>query len=210
MPSLAALAMLLLALTGCASAEVRARCPDWSLWCGCYCGPGGAWSGTGPPRPRRTTQEVIRDVEEKMYPTKVRIVDGQVLHPTTGKLVNCELMAPFESRAHQMNEPLAAFRYSWIDDTILEVGGVRAYIGGFNAGHMRQAIAMSRACRESETNRNDVAIGMTTDQVLAAWGRPKSINETITAAGKSEQWVYGTGQHLLFENGVLSAIQRAR
>jgi hypothetical protein len=55
-----------------------------------------------------------------------------------------------------------------------------------------------------------VIIGMTTEQVVAAWGRPYNINETITARGKSEQWVYGSGQYLYFDNGVLKTIQRSR
>jgi hypothetical protein len=33
---------------------------------------------------------------------------------------------------------------------------------------------------------------------------------TITAARKSEQWSYGAGQYLYFENGVLKTIQRSR
>jgi hypothetical protein len=57
---------------------------------------------------------------------------------------------------------------------------------------------------------NGVSIGMTGEQVRkSSWGRPKSINETITARGKHEQWVYG-GNYLYFENGVLTSIQTSR
>ena len=51
-------------------------------------------------------------------------------------------------------------------------------------------------------------IGMTTAQVLASsWGKPESINTTITANGNSEQWVYGLRTYVYFRNGKVSAIQ---
>lgn len=56
--------------------------------------------------------------------------------------------------------------------------------------------------------RNALTIGMTTNQVLTTWGSPRTINETVTAAGTSQEWIYETGPRLLFEDGVLRAIQR--
>lgn len=51
-------------------------------------------------------------------------------------------------------------------------------------------------------------IGMTEAQVLASsWGKPSSVNTTITAYGNSEQWVYGYGMYVYFRNGKVSAIQ---
>lgn len=56
-----------------------------------------------------------------------------------------------------------------------------------------------------------VRIGMTEAQVLRAWGKPEKINTTITAGGRSQQWVYGYGvgsrQYLYMENGTLRTIQ---
>jgi len=54
-----------------------------------------------------------------------------------------------------------------------------------------------------------VRIGMTVDQVLSQshWGRPWSINRTTSATGVREQWVYGEGQYLYFDNGRLTTIQ---
>lgn len=52
---------------------------------------------------------------------------------------------------------------------------------------------------------------MTTEQVLrSTWGKPKSINETITAGGRHEQWIYPGHQYLYFDNGVLTSIQTHR
>ena len=51
-------------------------------------------------------------------------------------------------------------------------------------------------------------IGMNEAQVLASsWGKPSSVNTTITAYGNSEQWVYGYGMYVYFRNGKVSAIQ---
>lgn len=52
-------------------------------------------------------------------------------------------------------------------------------------------------------------IGMTMNQVLnkTSWGEPQSVNRTTTRYGVREQWVYGNGNYLYFENGKLTAIQ---
>ena len=42
---------------------------------------------------------------------------------------------------------------------------------------------------------------------IASWGNPININRTIVKGLTSEQWVYGWGTYLYFDNGVLSAIQ---
>jgi periplasmic protein TonB len=55
-----------------------------------------------------------------------------------------------------------------------------------------------------------IEIGMTSEQVTASWGRPQSINETITAASRHEQWVYPGPTYLHFINGTLTTIQRRR
>jgi TonB family protein len=55
-----------------------------------------------------------------------------------------------------------------------------------------------------------IEIGMTGDQVTAAWGRPETINETITATSRREQWIYPGPTHLYFDNGALTTIQRRR
>lgn len=52
-----------------------------------------------------------------------------------------------------------------------------------------------------------VIVGMTKEQAIAAWGRPKDINTTATANGTHEQWVYGLSTYLYFDNGVLTAAQ---
>ena len=49
---------------------------------------------------------------------------------------------------------------------------------------------------------------MTQEQAKLAWGNPENINQTITKFGVHEQWVYGGGNYLYFENGILTAIQK--
>jgi len=67
----------------------------------------------------------------------------------------------------------------------------------------------AKVARDEFQSRPGVRIGMTADDVVnrTNWGAPQSRNRTITAGGTREQWVYGPGQYLYFENGRLTAIQ---
>ena len=54
-----------------------------------------------------------------------------------------------------------------------------------------------------------VRLGMGTEQVIkmTSWGKPQRIHRTTDAWGTREQWVYGSGYYLYFDNGVLTTIQ---
>ncbi len=52
-----------------------------------------------------------------------------------------------------------------------------------------------------------VALGMTKQMCIEAWGEPESVNRTVTRYGTSEQWVYGLGTYLYFEGNKLTGIQ---
>ncbi len=66
-------------------------------------------------------------------------------------------------------------------------------------------IAKERAAKK----RNEgVSIGMVpADALASSWGKPKKVNRTTRASGVREQWVYGNGNYLYFDNGVLTSIQ---
>ena len=51
-----------------------------------------------------------------------------------------------------------------------------------------------------------IQIGMSKDEVLASWGKPRQIHQTVGPWGLHEQWVYGSKNsgYLNFENGVLT------
>ena len=55
-----------------------------------------------------------------------------------------------------------------------------------------------------------VTIGMTAEMVREAWGPPRKINETVTASGRDEQWVYDADQYVYLRNGVVRALQTSR
>ncbi len=59
------------------------------------------------------------------------------------------------------------------------------------------------------TNK-EVRIGMTAEQVIRLCGKPNRINESVNARGKSEQWVYGPGIYMHFDNGILSSYSLSR
>jgi hypothetical protein len=56
---------------------------------------------------------------------------------------------------------------------------------------------------------NRVHLGMTREQAIAGWGRPRDINRSTYSFGVHEQWVYGEygSGYLYFEDGVLTSIQ---
>ncbi len=62
---------------------------------------------------------------------------------------------------------------------------------------------------KAECNRKGgVSVGMTAAQARAScWGSPRSINKTTIAAGTREQWVYGGGNYVYINNGVVTSIQ---
>ncbi len=60
---------------------------------------------------------------------------------------------------------------------------------------------------ESARGKNPT-LGMTYDEVKASlWGEPYDINRTVTQYGTHEQWVYGNGQYLYFDDGILTSFQ---
>ena len=52
-----------------------------------------------------------------------------------------------------------------------------------------------------------VVIGFSKQMCQEAWGEPSYINKSIGSWGTHEQWVYGSGNYLYFENGKLTSIQ---
>jgi hypothetical protein len=63
---------------------------------------------------------------------------------------------------------------------------------------------------EDAVLQRQVSIGMTREQAELAWGRPESIQETTSAAGVTEQWVYRGPNYLGFQDGRLRVIRRSR
>lgn len=54
---------------------------------------------------------------------------------------------------------------------------------------------------------SDPAIGMSEYEASnTRWGRPESVNRTVTRHGTREQWVYGDGRYIYLENGRVTAI----
>ena len=95
---------------------------------------------------------------------------------------------------------------------------------GFNTSAVERLTQMLKDIGEieeyqdffSEIDNNDSeieqkpepSIGMTSSEVRSSsWGSPNDINKTTTAYGVNEQWVYGGGRYIYFEDGIVSAIQ---
>lgn len=50
-------------------------------------------------------------------------------------------------------------------------------------------------------------IGMTEQMLLDSWGRPDDINTSVTRYGSRKQYVYGSGQYVYVENGIVDSWQ---
>lgn len=71
----------------------------------------------------------------------------------------------------------------------------------------KKQLALEKAAKKKE----GVRIGMSQQDVLdSSWGRPERINETTSPRGSREQWVYGGGNYLYFQDGVLTSVQTRR
>jgi hypothetical protein len=72
----------------------------------------------------------------------------------------------------------------------------------------QQATAKKEEDWRANRFQRSLPIGSTQNAVATTgWGYPRDINKTTTASGVREQWVYGDGKYLYFENGILTAIQ---
>lgn len=77
---------------------------------------------------------------------------------------------------------------------------------------LQQKVAANQAALErsrlAHKRAQGVSVGASMQDALeSSWGKPQRVNRTITAQGTREQWVYGGGNYLYFDGGVLTAIQ---
>ena len=49
-------------------------------------------------------------------------------------------------------------------------------------------------------------IGMSTCAAIGSWGKPERVNRSTYSFGVREQWVYGDGNYLFFDDGKLSSV----
>lgn len=84
---------------------------------------------------------------------------------------------------------------------------------------VRQALASERRRREIGRKswpehvklavlENRVEIGMTREQVTAAWGEPRNVDVTPTT--RQEQWTYSGPTYVFFTDGAVATIARTR
>lgn len=67
--------------------------------------------------------------------------------------------------------------------------------------------AMEKAIKAAK-KKEGVRIGMSMQDVIdSSWGKPEKVNRTTNVRGTHEQWVYGSGSYLYFDDGILTSIQ---
>ena len=83
-----------------------------------------------------------------------------------------------------------------------------------NAQERKRQLGDARPIPLASREDGKVFVGMRSEQVLEAWGKPGSINETVRANGTAEQWVYRRGryetQYVHFFNQVVTSVHTSR
>jgi len=69
--------------------------------------------------------------------------------------------------------------------------------------------ALKQSDKEMSKKWSAVHLGMTTDQVIKAVGKPNDVNTTIGTWGIHEQWIYNYApfHYIYFDNDTLTALQ---
>ncbi len=74
----------------------------------------------------------------------------------------------------------------------------------------RDRAIRAKGLQDLEPRRARLQIGMTADQVRAAWGEPTSVNRTVTERNTHEQWVYrqrSKTDYVYMDGGVVRSFQ---
>lgn len=136
-------------------------------------------------------------------------VSGQVTQFPRLSILSELLLRAARREPHSISDDCAAFHS---DAELQEFNERKAKVF---QDSLNQQIAASKKLKEQEIERQrmqrlpGVSIGMSPEQVTnrTKWGKPISVNRTTTRSGVREQWVYGDGNYLYFENSRLVAIQ---
>lgn len=84
----------------------------------------------------------------KLYnPTMtVPVVEGKVLHPDTGDVIDCEVMGPFEDWINR-GQGTNPWANAYPNQANTAVGGRHGFMYGLTPAQVRQGVMISRACR---------------------------------------------------------------
>jgi hypothetical protein len=101
----------------------------------------------------------------------------------------------------------AARRDTLADQSARAGDEMQAGLERAEAGMCRRIAGLKEAS-EALAKKPGARIGLTVQRVIneTNWGPPDHVNRTVTASGNQEQWVYGDGAYLYFENGRLVSI----
>lgn len=112
-------------------------------------------------------------------------------------------------------------------DRFVRVRGTRSYNDSVALADRSRLLASAREVARRETERaavlrakgwsavvttlvtaRRIGIGMTAEQVRAAWGAPTRVNVTLSGNVRLEQWVYASGNYVYFADGLVRTIQQ--
>lgn len=145
------------------------------------------------------TDFVYRTLKDREPPERIQTPSSERPTAVSDDMPKTSAEALAQCKAHNLRLGITedCTKTDFVYKTMKEVEANRA----------KQAKAEKAA--KAQASRPGVRIGMTQNQVINGthWGKPFRVNRTTTRYGTREQWVYGGGNYLYFENGVLTSIQ---
>ncbi len=72
------------------------------------------------------------------------------------------------------------------------------------------AIALHQKQVEQAIAAKKVAVGMTTEEVVKAWGKPRKIDQTTTGQHSHENWFYDPASLVIFMDGKVRSVTVTR
>ncbi|MDO6466781.1 hypothetical protein [Neptunomonas phycophila] len=158
--------------------------------------PGGRLAYQSQPCPITATKAIVTELEQRVEIAEpVEPLKDELIEPGDSTLPEEKPKTWLEKRAEERVVKDAA-RKERYEATVKEA---------------RDELKFAELIRKKQ-----IAIDMKESHVLASWGSPSSTNQTITANGVREQWVYkrfyrgyytGT-EYVYFQNGKVVAIQK--
>jgi hypothetical protein len=153
---------------------------------------------------KKEAEKITALIEERLRDTALKMRVDACQTNVAGLMEKAKALSS-SGDAKGAHETMHACQGDLTDKVAIELA--KNYLNTYSIQLAKNA-ARQEAAERARKKKEGVRIGMSREDALAStWGKPKSINTTTTTRGTKEQWVYGGGSYLYFENGVLTTVQ---
>lgn len=161
--------------------------------------------GINVPNTLRQKEHLISPMQNVKNNQKLISIDNLVLE---SNYKQAKLKEAFELKAKQIQKELQDKKNK--EAAIKEEKKRKAEIQkrAYEAAQWKQKLISKYGKENAKMILNGtVKLGWNKEMCKLSWGTPEDINTYKGSWGVKEQWVYGIGQYLYFDNGILTSIQ---